>query len=175
MPKPSQKVELKSLAKGIITEAGPLAFPADATLDDQNFDLSRSSVRSRRNGIDFEPGYVSRTFVPRFNSISLGVWLSVNGDPSFDILVVQSGTALFFFDKSADDISNSGYLGTLALSEFPESASTEGARFAYTSVEGLLIVAGGEGSIAILSYVGGVFSVSYENLQVRDVWGVEVT
>ena len=174
MPKPSQKVELKSLAKGIITEAGPLGFPADATLDEQNFDLSRSSVRSRRNGIDFEPNYAARTFVPRFNSITVGVWSSVNGDPDFDILVVQSGTSLFFFDKSVEDISNSGYLGTLPLASFTESASSSGSRFTYASVEGLLIVAGGEEFIATVSYENGVFAVTYEFLQVRDVWGVEV-
>lgn len=174
MPKPTQKVELKSLSKGIITEAGPLAFPADATLDEQNFDLTRSNIRSRRNGMDFEPNHAARTFDPDNQFTTVAIWTSVNGDPETEFVVVQSGGKLYFYDKSVEDISRSGYLGTISLTAFDGELSQNYSKFTYASLEGVLLVAGGANEIAVVSYDAGVFTATYEYLQTRDVWGVEV-
>lgn len=40
MPKKSIKAEVKSFIKGFITEASALNFPADASAEEQNFELN---------------------------------------------------------------------------------------------------------------------------------------
>ena len=57
MPQSKTPVELTSFSKGLITEANPLTFPPDASVDEQNFVLNRNGTRSRRLGMDWEDGY----------------------------------------------------------------------------------------------------------------------
>ncbi len=44
----------RSFIKGLVTEASPLTFPENASIDEQNFVLNRDGSRSRRLGIDYE-------------------------------------------------------------------------------------------------------------------------
>jgi hypothetical protein len=53
MVKPVTKAEISSFIKGFITEASPLNFPADASRDEENFELNVNGSRDRRLGIDF--------------------------------------------------------------------------------------------------------------------------
>ena len=47
----------RTFVKGMVTEASPLTYPEDASYDEDNMILYRKGNRSRRLGIDFEPGY----------------------------------------------------------------------------------------------------------------------
>ena len=57
MPKQGQRFEIKAFIKGLITEASPLNFPAEATIDEENFELRKNGTRERRFGMDFEDNY----------------------------------------------------------------------------------------------------------------------
>ena len=61
MVKPITKVEITSFSKGFLTEASPLNFPADATRDEENFELNINGSRDRRLGVDFENNYQLRS------------------------------------------------------------------------------------------------------------------
>ena len=59
--KQTQKV-INTFIKGLITEAGELTFPPDASVDELNCDLRRDGSRRRRLGVVPESGNVLSTF-----------------------------------------------------------------------------------------------------------------
>jgi hypothetical protein len=50
-------LERNTFIKGLITEANPLTFPENASIDEDNFVLNRDGSRQRRNGMDYENDY----------------------------------------------------------------------------------------------------------------------
>ena len=95
MVKKAIKAEVNTFVKGLITEASPLNFPENASLDECNFELLRNGTRQRRLGLDFEPGYTHREIVGMAKSemdtanVNTFVWENVGGDPSTVFLVIQ--------------------------------------------------------------------------------------
>mgnify|MGYP003527194809 CR=1 FL=1 len=174
MPKQSTKVEFNTFVKGLITEASPLNFPKDASLDEENFELKRNGGRRRRLGFAFEEGY-SEIPLTNFSLENYAVasptnfkWTEVGGKATQNFVVVQANSTLYFFDMNQEDLSTTGYLGSLSLEDFPTAV-----QYSLTSIDGFLVVAAGVGVIAIVSYDGTTFSASYERLMVRDLWGIE--
>lgn len=177
MPKQGQRAEINTFIQGLITEASPLNYPTNASLDEDNFELNRDGTRDRRLGMDFEPANAEIDtgefdYSVSLESVNTFKWSSVNGLIDQDLVVVQVNKKLFFFDASVATISTTGYKGTITLSSLPT-----GVRFSFAALEGKLIVASGIPSIAVVSYNStlGTFSVVYDRLKTRDVWGVEVT
>lgn len=175
MAKQSVRAEVNNFIGGLITEASPLNFPANASLDEENFELNRDGTRDRRLGMGPEPdsaliptGLTSEAAVTaKFETFK---WTNVNGIAGDEFLVVQVEKLLDFFDMSADSLSGDGFVGAIELVPFPS-----GTVFSFTSLEGKLIVAAGAETIAIVTYTPGVgFAASYEVLKVRDLWGVQV-
>jgi len=185
MPKNSTKAEFNSLIKGIITEASPINFPAEASIDEQNFIINKDGTRQRRLGLDLEDNY---------DWVSIGgitkipvtyVWESVNNQPNLNFLVVQRfknlppgpppayQCSLHFFDLAETNLSQDGYLGSLNVVSMASRGSFEGLSF--SSLEGALIIAGGGSSIGIITYDGTTFTLDAQRIQVRDTWGVEET
>jgi hypothetical protein len=175
MPKKQQKVEVNNFIRGLITEASPLNFPDSASLDEENFELNRDGTRDRRLGMDFEGGYTLRAAPSPFSSVDpsnsvVYKWIAVNGNADLNLLVVQSNRSLDFYDLGFTNISTSGYKGRVTIPTFPENK-----QFSFTSAEGRLVVAAGAPSIAIVEYDGTTFTITYTEILVRDVWGVEET
>jgi hypothetical protein len=44
--------QYNTFVKGLVTEAGPLTYPENASLDEENFVLNRDGSRQRRLGMD---------------------------------------------------------------------------------------------------------------------------
>lgn len=175
MPKKQQKVEVNNFIRGLITEASPLNFPDSASLDEENFELNRDGTRDRRLGMDFESGYTLRSAPAPFATVDpsnsvVYKWIAVNGNADLNLLVIQSNRSLDFYDLGFTNISTSGYKGRTTIPAFPENK-----QFSFTSAEGRLVVAAGASTIAIVEYDGTTFSVTYTEILVRDVWGVEET
>jgi hypothetical protein len=176
MTKKSIKAEVNNFVGGLVTEASPLNFPPNATVDELNFVLNRDGTRDRRFGMDLEQGY---------NLISTGTttaeiaenapvpfkWMNVEGSAETNILVVQTNSSLVFFDLDQEIITSVSALGGIDLSPYGFSASV---RYSFTVVNGKLIVAAGVSSIVIVSYNGTTFSSTAETLKTRDIWGLEV-
>ena len=177
MTKKSIKSEVNNFIGGLITEASPLNFPQNATVDEENFVLNRDGTRDRRFGMDFEVG---------FNYISTGTtaleiaesapvpfkWLNVEGDAAVQILVVQANSSLLFFDLNNTVLSSTSPLGTISLAGY---GFLPDVRYSFVDVSGKLVVAAGTESIVVVSYDGTVFSSTAEVLKARDIWGIEVS
>lgn len=174
MPKAGQVVEVNTFVKGLITEASPLNFPANASKDEANFELNVDGSRDRRFGMDFENPSTQRAPANGFDlSSGLGTyrWGSVGGLSDKEFLVVQVGKTLYFFDALVANISYSGLISTLEMAPF--AAST---KMSFASVHGKLVVVGGISKVGVVEFnsTTQTFSVTYHNILVRDHWGIEV-
>lgn len=170
-----QRAEVNNFIKGLVTEASPLNYPANASIAEENYELSKDGTRARRLGMDYETGYTK--LATTLSAVDLSdskiesfKWLSVNGNSEKDFLVVQLEQTLKFFDLSSEILSTDGYIGEVVLSSFPVNTA-----YSFASVEGSLIVAAGVNTVAVISYVSSAFSVEYKTLKVRDFWGAQVT
>jgi hypothetical protein len=77
---------------GLITEASPLNFPENASVDESNCDLKRSGVRSRRNGIEYETGFTLSSFTSTQGKLVHELtWENVSKESGVEFLVVQIG------------------------------------------------------------------------------------
>jgi len=177
MPKKGQRVEINTFIQGLITEASPLNYPVNASIDEDNFELNRDGTRDRRLGLNLEPTFskvntgVSSSTIS-LNSVNSFRWGAVNGLTNRDFVVVQVTNKLYFFNADEPIISTNGYVGTITLSSLSTSI-----RFSFAALEGKLIVASGAQTIAVITYnsSANTFSATYERLKTRDVWGVQVT
>ena len=171
----AENVERSSFVKGFITEASPLAFPEDATTDEQNFKLNTDGSRQRRLGIDFEADYVVRNTafsgdVMKNNAISGFAWKNVNNDSTVGIAIVQVGTRLHFFDLLADSFSANVVNITVNLAPYGVSGTRT---LQYAAVNGVVVIATGETDPLKLEYKNNAIVVSNIDLKVRDIWGLE--
>lgn len=173
--KKTVRAEVNNFTKGLITEASPLNFPENAYIDGVNYETDRKGLISRRLGIDYEDSYVKRatpTLSADVSTVKLSTfkWTNVSGNSENDFLVVQIENTLQFYNLSESVLSNAGYKASLLISSFPTNVS-----YTFASLEGVLIVAAGVDTFAVVSYDGTSFSVTYDRIKTRDLWGVEVT
>lgn len=172
MARSTSAIELNNFVAGIITEASPLNFPNNASLDEQNFVLRRDGTRRRRLGVDFEEGYTEVvTSVKAVDSQEVAIetykWDNVGGDSKLTFIVIQVGNEIKVFDTNAAAIST-GLVYTKVFSQAPTDLS-----FSYTNVDGMLVIAYGGSQVGVLKYNNGSFSYSEYGLLIRDLFGVE--
>lgn len=172
MPRQKATVEVKSFVKGLITEASPLNFPDNASIDEDNFILNRDGTRNRRLGMDVEDDYAVITTTEStdtFGEIAYSAfsWKNVAGNPGLRFTVVQIGTTISFFNTTA-----SSPLSTLFISAFPGIAPKY-TKCSYAVVDGILVVATGAKAIQIFKFEGLTINRSEASLFIRDQFGVE--
>ncbi len=84
--------------RGIITEANPLTFPENASIDEQNFVLQRDGSRLRRLGMDFETNYVLSSNIANtiFDDLAIHTseWRNADNNALNNFAVVQIGATL---------------------------------------------------------------------------------
>lgn len=182
MPKAGQRVEVNSFIQGLITEASPLNFPANASKDEENFVLNTDGSRDRRLGMDYESGYVIRNAPAEFTN-TLGTntyrWSNVNGIAGLEILVVQLGRTLVFYDVSKESISAQAPMGSYTTGStygYTPEIFPDDIKYSFTNVHGYLVVVGGIGDILSISYdpISLTFKAGFQRIFVRDFWGIEV-
>lgn len=105
----SQAAKLyRTFVKGLITEASPLTYPEDTSLDEDNCLLFTKGNRTRRLGADYEPSHGLSSFqVPSMNTTPIAEysWTSVSNNASINFLCLQVGAAIYFFDLYVSPIS----------------------------------------------------------------------
>jgi len=165
-------LEVNTFVKGLITEASPLTFPDNASLDEDNFVLRRDGSRGRRLGMDYEDSYQEITtgisaFPTGELAISTYSWKNAGGLPSRTLVAVQTGDVLKFFDADVTPLST-GEVGSFTLTGVDSEQI-----FSYASVDGFLIVATGAKPVEIFEFDGASITKSQKNIRTRDLFGVE--
>lgn len=174
--KKSVKAEFNTFVKGLITEAGPLNFPENASLAEENFELSRKGSRARRKGLTYEAGHFKYSITTKpsdFTSktIETFIWNNAGGISGNNLCVVQTDFLLDFFSTDKESISFNGYVGTLTLPVTLANSSGK-PTYSMTSVDGRLIIAAGSYEVGVVDYDGSTFSYSSFTIKTRDFWGV---
>ena len=173
MPRNKQTAEFNTFVGGLVTEAGPLTFPENASLDEDNFVLQKDGSRRRRLGMDTEYLFSRHTTAATYDEskglvTSTAKWKNAGGDGQKVFLVVQVGFDLIFYDTATSPIS-----ANVTLSTTLSIPSGELKRFSYAVVDGKLVVATGARDISVFSYsTAGGITQEVINLKVRDSFGV---
>jgi hypothetical protein len=172
MVKPVAKAEINSFVKGLISESSPLNFPADASRDEENFELNRDGSRNRRLGVDFEPSYQLRS--TGYTSLTMPVvavayyrWLGAGNNPDAEFLVIQIGSHIDIYQAEGDSISASTFIGSVTL-----TGLQIGTKLSFASIDGKLVAAGGTELVHVIEWNGSTLSYTTGSLKVRDLWGL---
>jgi hypothetical protein len=171
-----------SFVAGLITEAGPLTFPENASFDELNCILFRQGNRRRRLGVDFENGYslsvASQTLATvRDKALGTHVWTSVAGNGARNFLIIQIDTVLHYYDLSTEPLSSGKKSFTTNLATYTASGATDIGAVPIS-------VTAGKGLVFISSQKIEPFSVEYNptgdsitetqiNIQIRDFEGLD--
>jgi len=169
MARQQAAAEVNAFVKGLITEASPLTFPDNASIDLQNLVLNRDGSLSRRLGMDFENNYSeidSGQLLGEDFAVGSFVWKNPGGYSAIEFSVIQTGASLYFLDNSMLPIS-SNIIYTYTL---PSSSQTKAS---FTAVDGILIITEGSGTIYGFDYNGTSIVPSSGRLLIRDLFGVE--
>ncbi len=167
----------RSFTKGLITEASPLTFPENASIDEENFVLNRNGSRSRRLGLDYEGGYALTSTGFSSSSLATGKqsfhkWDMPGGDSTVAIGVVRILDKLWFIDlltsAPSNNLLNGGSSITLSgLGDADIETSTINNK--------LIIVSEDLTYPVLLSYNSSTDTVTQSTItvEVRDIWGVD--
>ncbi len=177
MPKVSTEKQYNTFIAGLVTEANPLTYPENASLDEDNFVLERNGKRSRRLGIDYESGYSTKstgltTAILQSTRQSFHRWDSPGGDSSISIGVVRVQARLWFINllktsPSANFLNSGNYITISGLGNSEiETAVINNS---------MLLVSADLTYPILLTYDSVTDTVSQENItiEVRDLWGVK--
>ena len=143
MPQSLTQKVINTFVKGLITEAGELTFPEDASVDELNCDLRRDGSRRRRLAATVEDSSVLSTFTvgtsTRFHS---GNWDNVGGQSGLEFLVLQVGSTLRFYNKTTPPYSSHEIAQTVDLSSYEVTGSVGAANVncQFASINGALVV-----------------------------------
>ena len=171
----------RTFVKGLISEAGPLTYPADATFDEDNTVLFRKGNRSRRLGIDYEDNYTLSPYsIPTADVDtvlnSTYKWESVNEDSNRNFLVHRVGRYLYFYDLASSSLTNG--LKSFSIDLLPYSApnATELllADVSMAGGKGFLFVVGSQIEPLLVEYDPNNDSISATKIfiQTRDFLGI---
>jgi len=175
MPRQYQPVEYNTFVGGLVTEASPLTFPQNASLDEENFVLNKDGSRSRRLGIDYEDGYVlidtDQEPIDGSLVVSAFKWNNAGGLSTNTVICVQVGLSVDFFRGNALSVSPT----KISTYTFPSTQDIN--RFSYAAVDGKLVVTTGSKDVYIFVYdvTNNTISAQTKRLLVRDLFGLDAT
>lgn len=138
----TQKV-VNTFVKGLITEAGELTFPEDASIDELNCLLNRDGSRRRRLAAKVEDSNVLSTFsINNAFVFNTGRWVNVGGVASLELLVIQAGPNLYFYNTAKEPYSGQqkSFSVDLTAFEFSGSEGAGQAKAQFATISGDLVV-----------------------------------
>ncbi len=171
--------QYSNFSKGLMTEATPLNFPDNYSLDEENMLLAVDGSRERRLGMQFEVGYAQTvTSTPNESvGVSYYKWEFADDQATNVLGVVQVGQELYFMDMVTDapsaNLLNAG--APLSLTAIM-ATDTKVPRISYTTINGVLLATSKDFSSPIkLTYstATGLVSLDTQSILVRDLWGVD--
>lgn len=169
------QAEYTTFVKGLITEASPLTYPENASLEEENFVLNPDGSRQRRFGMDYEDGYslvnTGVDVISTSAAISSFTWTTVANRQSLDFAVIQVGNSLYFFKSNSNPTSINRVNGGNAVVLSGDATQT----ISCASIYGFLVVAHGTQDVNILSYneTTDVITLTTKRIKIRDLFGVD--
>jgi hypothetical protein len=168
--------QYNTFIKGLVTEASPLTYPENASLDEDNFVLQRNGSRERRLGVDYENGYAlvpTGLVAPIISGSrqSFHLWENPGNDASVSIGVVRVSNRLWFVDlltnAPSSNLLNAGnpiIIAGLANADIETSVINNT----------LVIVSADLPKPITLTYdtATGLVTQAVVDIKVRDLWGV---
>jgi len=167
----------RSFIKGLVTEANPLTFPENASIDENNFVLNRDGSRSRRLGIDYEDNYALTATGFTSAQLSTGKqsfhrWDTPSGNTTVSIGVVRINDKLWFLDLLKNNPSGNLLNGGSSIT----LSGLGSADIETTVINNKFIIVSKELSKpVVLTYnsTTDVVSQSTITINVRDIWGID--
>jgi hypothetical protein len=171
--------EYFTFVKGLNTEASPLTFPENTSLDEENFELLVDGSRRRRLGIDYESSYTLQSLtVASTDAITVHNWTSVAGNADTNFIIYQVGSRIYRSNNSAPFSGTFEYL--LDLTNYKSDTGTSDATVAATKVSiasgrGRLMIVGRYTEPVMVTYDPALtsFTIRQVNLMERDLAGVD--
>lgn len=168
---------VNNFVRGLITEASPLTFPENASLDEINFKLKRDGSRERRLGLDLEEDFAYYDMGLALTELTTSTqncfyWPSPNGSSKVDIGVIQLGRYIAFINLLTPNPSANVLNGGNAIDTgLPDTAIWQ---FAVIN-NYLLAVNELLEQPYLVSYDDVTDTISYESarLKIRDLYGVD--
>ena len=174
MPQQLTQKPVTTFIKGLVTEAGELTFPPDASVDESNCDLRRDGSRRRRKGADRETSAALSTFtISDTDIVHTGLWSNVGGQSGLEYLVVQKGSTLYFYNKATAPYSDALLTHTVSLATYQATGSglsVTDTKCQFASIEGALVVASSAMDTIYVTRdnVLGTIAVTEISFRVRD-------
>ena len=180
MPRQVLASEINRLVKGLVTEASPLTFPENASIDEVNFVLSRDGTRSRRLGMDYDADSSTQTVASSSTGkidvgTSVFVWSNADNLIKKNLLVVQVGSNISFYDMDVTPLS-SGLIDKVRLNGLDPSI-----RVSFASVDDAVIMTFGDPFLTLFTFSDTIstasplgvisFSSGASQLFIRDTFG----
>lgn len=169
----------RTFTKGLITEASPLTYPEDASIDELNTVISRKGNRTRRVGLDYQSGYAFEDLgISNGKVVNEFVWLSANNNPLKSFLVVQVGTMLYFYTIGEGPISANLHPKTFNLLTYKIPTATGNQLYkefvSFSAGAGMLFVAHRFCDPLVIEYKEDTdtFEATRVVIQIRDFEGV---
>jgi hypothetical protein len=161
---------------GLNTEGSFFLTPKNCWKEGDNVIPQTDGSVERRNAIAFETGFatvnVGTVGVDRVYTTHL--WKAVNGNGNLDIIVVQAGASLYFYEALGGSVSQR-YLGTVTFASMQAVGNTDVVALqpVQTSTAfGDLIVTSQACDPFAVRYIGGTFTITRITLRMRDFAGV---
>ena len=90
-----------NFSRGVNTDASPVTFPPNSTVDEENFDLLIDGARRVRLGLENDSDEVTDIVPVDTDLIRTFKWSNAGGDPDSNFVVTQIGNMLkFYLDES---------------------------------------------------------------------------
>jgi hypothetical protein len=143
MPQSLTQKVINTFVKGLITEAGELTFPENASVDELNCDLRRDGSRRRRLAATVESSNTLSSFtVSTSTRFHTGSWENVGGQSGLEFLVLQVGSTLRFYNKTTPPYSSHEIAQTVDLSAYEVTGGVGAANVncQFASINGALVV-----------------------------------
>jgi len=178
MPRQAGTTVQNKFSRGLITEATGLNFPEDAVTSTVNCVFDKTGLTTRRFGIDFEDSKsdLAVTIQPVIHSY---VWDIIETADDVDLVVVQLGSTLRFYETGGATLSVGIKSFTVDLTSFKRSGVADvdvrENRASFSTGDGILFVAHRFCDPFYVEYDGGADTIATTtvSIQVRDFEGTQ--
>jgi len=174
----------RTFVGGLITEASPLTYPENASIDEDNCVIFRKGNRTRRLGVEYETGFsLSTHSITQDNASTDGyalkeyTWFSANNKATVNFLVTQVGSIVYFYDVSGTSTSTARKPFTINLDTYraPTHTITYDEDVEFSSGRGFLFIAGPKIEPLIVEYDEDTDTIEVDqiNILIRDFDGLD--